>query len=130
MLRNCRSTEICMSPSSFPADVSDPRPVRNRRTFSGFVQGLDEIENVELCQGLGMMPPAEPVKPHRKAQRAREQRGCAQGGSKERSAKEKSWAGAGKEKLSCVSLWSTLCPILASVVNPGVSKPSRFICAA
>lgn len=78
----------------------------------------------------GRMLPAEAEKPHCKAKRVREQRGCAQGASEAHPASEKAWAGTGKKKLACVSSWSTLCLILASVVNPGVSKLSRFICAA
>lgn len=53
MLRNRRSAKIHLSPSSFPADVSDPRPVQNCRTFSGFAQDLNESKKVELCQGPG-----------------------------------------------------------------------------
>ena len=38
----------------------------------------------------GRMLPAEPEKPHRKAARGREQRGCARGGSEGHPAEEKS----------------------------------------
>lgn len=53
MLRNCRTTKICLSTSLFPVDVSDPRPVQNCRTLLGFAQGSNESKKVELCQGPG-----------------------------------------------------------------------------
>lgn len=69
----------------------------------------------------GRVLSAEPGKPHRDQARLH------RGGSAEHPAAGKAWAATGKKKLARVSV---RCLILASAVNPGVSKPSRCVCAA